>query len=238
MTRIEAIKYSIKLPKNNRVSIYIAIAIGKIMNLQSVRGIIKKYPELKLCKHVKGHYAILDVTSKDGIRRGLIIKNYRLAVCVSFWLTPKICLPSSDIIVFNNYYIDTDDREISLNKSLSTESSIIEKIKNAIDYNIPQLREINNLALLEDYLFANQRKWLISDLAKIQFGILHYYNNRDFKAIEMIKSVYPLINPLHPIRKEISDFVTLIEKGDTEEINNYFDHLETLTEARFNELNT
>ena len=51
-----------------------------------------------------------------------------------------------------------------------------------------------------------------------------------------VKSVYPLINPLHPITKEIDNFVSLVENGDEAEIDKYFDSLKKLTEERFIEL--
>lgn len=194
------------------------------------------HPNFKICKKSREAYAILDSTAKEEIQRGFLINNYRYAVSLSFWLTPKICLPSSDIIVFRNYYADINDREIFLNKSLSTEDQISEKIADSVNYNMPILQEINSLVSLEKYISSNQKKWLVSDFSKIQFGILDFYNNRDLSAIKMVKAVYPLINPLHPIAKEIDNFVSLVENGDEAEIDRYFDSLKKLTEERFIEL--
>lgn len=206
------------------------------MNLKGVKKIISMHPNFKICKKSREAYAILDSTAKEEIQRGFLINNYRYAVSLSFWLTPKICLPSSDIIVFRNYYADINDREIFLNKSLSTEDQISEKIADSVNYNMPILQEINSLVSLEKYISSNQQKWLVSDFSKIQFGILDFYNNRDLSAIKMVKSVYPLINPLHPIAKEIDNFVSLVENGDEAEIDRYFDSLKKLTEERFIEL--
>ena len=206
------------------------------MNLKGVKKIISMHPNFKICKKSREAYAILDSTAKEEIQRGFLINNYRHAVSLSFWLTPKICLPSSDIIVFSNYYADINDREIFLDKSLSTEDQISEKIADSVNYNMPILQEINSLVSLEKYISSNQQKWLVSDFSKIQFGILDFYNNRDLSAIKMVKSVYPLINPLHPIAKEIDNFVSLVENGDEAEIDRYFDSLKKLTEERFIEL--
>jgi len=208
------------------------------MKLHKIKELISIFPSLQLRKVGGNDFLLIDSTSSSDIYRGVRITNSRFSTSISVWLTSPICFPSSDTIVFSNHqmFIEGGQQELSLNKDLFDENQIFQKFKEAIENNLQPLKIINDLLSLEDYLSYNADQWLISAFSKAQYALLCFYNQRNSRTGNWLKSVYTSLNPYNPLTKEVEQFIALTEQSDSEQINNYFQTIRSLSDTRINKL--
>lgn len=208
------------------------------MKLKSIKELVSMFPDLRLCKASGNDFLLLDSTSKPEVLRGARITNSRFSTNFSVWLTPNVCFPSSDIIVFSNYQlvVEESQQELTLNKDLFNENEIFHKFKEAIENNLPPLKSVNCLSSLEEYLSSNEERWLVSAFSKAQYGLLSFYNHKNYKALNLIKSIYASLNAHNPLTKDVEQFLALIEKNDLDEISSYFENLRSLGETKMEKL--
>ncbi|WP_065978999.1 MULTISPECIES: hypothetical protein [Pseudoalteromonas] len=208
------------------------------MKLKSIKELVSIFPELRLFKASGNDFLLIDSASKSEVLRGARITNSRFSTNFSIWLTPKVCFPSSDTIVYSNYQLVVEDspQELTLNKDLINETQMFHKFKDAIENNLLPLNSVDCLSSLEDYLSSNSDRWLVSAFSKAQYGLLSFYNHNNNKALDLIKTIYASLNAHNPLTKDVEQFLILIEKNDSEEISNYFGNLRSLGDMRINKL--
>lgn len=197
------------------------------MKQKVIENLISNYPDLKLYKVSSDDFILLDSTSTEEVFRGARITKSRFSITLSIWLTPLLCLSSSDVIVFDNYQMVTGQgqQELSLNKDLFDEDALLSKFKDALSYSLPVLKTVNRLEELRDFLSSNEEQWLVSAFSKAQYALLIFYTGQKMQAIDLLNSIYTYLNSHNPLTKEVKKFIELIELDDSEKLDDYFNYL-------------